>query len=201
MTSRAMRSEQRKQRIIESATEAFAKHGYHNSSLKDIAAQVGISAPSLLHHFGTKEALLTAVLDARDSDSDSTRSRIERGVDEQLLQHLVETMRENTDRWGITQLYTVLSVESITTDHPARPYFVSRFKGLRQLIAKALLDEATELRDGTPPAEGLTDQYAAILIAAMDGLQIQWLLDPDEIDVPGSTALVIAALLEALKES
>ncbi|THV33676.1 TetR/AcrR family transcriptional regulator [Glycomyces buryatensis] len=60
------RGRESKTRIIDSATELFAGGGFTQTSLSDIAMQVGTSKSSLLHHFGSKDALLAAVLAKRD---------------------------------------------------------------------------------------------------------------------------------------
>jgi AcrR family transcriptional regulator len=49
-------------RITDAAAELFLRNGYAQTSLRDIAAAVGIKAGSIYYHFDSKEALLLDVL-------------------------------------------------------------------------------------------------------------------------------------------
>ena len=47
--------------VLNSALELFARHGFADTSLREISRQSGVSHPLILHHFGTKEELYSAV--------------------------------------------------------------------------------------------------------------------------------------------
>lgn len=105
---------------------------------------------------------------------------------------MLETARLYTTRLGIAQAYTALSGESITEHHPARPWFESRYEGLREMVRDALV-ETLHGRESPPEAE--LDAATAAIIATMDGLQLQWLLDFDAIDMPPAVSLVVESIL------
>jgi len=56
-------ADQTKERILDAAYRALVKRGYHETSMKDIAAEAGV-APGLAHYyFETKEDLLVAAIE------------------------------------------------------------------------------------------------------------------------------------------
>jgi AcrR family transcriptional regulator len=58
---------QRRERIVEVATEAFARRGFHGTSIGEIAEAAGITKPVLYDHFASKRALYVELMErARD---------------------------------------------------------------------------------------------------------------------------------------
>lgn len=53
---------------LAAALSAFAEHGYHGTSVRDIAARAGLSVPGLYHHYPSKQSLLQALLELTMSD-------------------------------------------------------------------------------------------------------------------------------------
>src|SRR4051812_14999202 len=60
------RGVERRSVIVQAATELFARDGYRGTGLAAIAGAVGVPPAAVLHHFGSKENLLLAVLRERD---------------------------------------------------------------------------------------------------------------------------------------
>lgn len=57
-----------RERILDAALVSFADRGYEATSLDALAAGLGVRKQTILYHFGTKEALLEAVIDASAAD-------------------------------------------------------------------------------------------------------------------------------------
>jgi AcrR family transcriptional regulator len=55
------RSDAKRARIVEVATQHFAEHGYHAARVGDIAAALGIAKGSIFQHFGSKDGLFFEV--------------------------------------------------------------------------------------------------------------------------------------------
>ncbi|MFJ4637924.1 TetR/AcrR family transcriptional regulator [Streptomyces hygroscopicus] len=177
------KGERRRAQIIEAAFTAFGTVGYRNASMVRLAAACGVSRAGLLHHFPTKESLLAAVLEQRERQDDERFFQAGEAARDGLeyFASMIRLVAHNQANPGIVSLFAVLSSEASAPDHPAHPYFVARYQRARRAMRSAVDDLARRqlLRPHVDPAGLPVD-----LIALIDGLQIQWLLDPHAIDMP-----------------
>ncbi len=184
------RGRARREQIVESATELFARTGYRNATILEIAEHAGISRTGLLHHFSSKEALLEAVLMKRDLDDEAGF-----GVTPDPLgglQRLVRLAQHNAEVPHIVSLFAVLSAEAGDPDHPAHDYFVRRYAEAH-VSFRLSLQQAQDAGILVPDVD--LDHEARTLIALMDGLQIQWLISPDEVDMAGELGTELQKLV------
>jgi hypothetical protein len=113
----------------------------------------------------------------------------------ELFLHLVRTALVNSRRAGIVQVFIVLSAEAVTEGHPARPFFEQRYSKLRGEVALAF--RALCEQEGVN-APATIDAASASILAVMDGLQMQWLLNPEGIDLAETTEFAIRAIVNAV---
>ena len=179
----------RHEEILKAATEVFAAKGFRGGTLADVAERVGMTHAGVLHHFGSKENLLREVLTYRDRLDDAVTLDVH-GL--AFFRHLIATARHNMARPGIVQTYVVQSAEAVTDDNPGYPFFRDRFASLRALVVDEL--RTIQNADAPLPQADLVDAASSI-IALMDGLQVQWLIDPDCIDLGDATAFAIEAIV------
>jgi AcrR family transcriptional regulator len=163
----------RREQILAVATEMFGNAGFRGVSLADIAARVGISQPGLIHHFRSKEELLIATLERRDAESSGHIEEAFR--DSLVVDALLSLCRYNMENPDSVRLYSVESAESLEPGHPAHGFFRNRYARVRETVAeRARRDQ----RSGHFATDVDPFEFAAGVIALMDGLQVQWLLDP-----------------------
>ncbi|OAH49688.1 TetR/AcrR family transcriptional regulator [Microbacterium oleivorans] len=160
----------RRQEILDRAIEVFRERGAHGTSLRKIAEAIGVSHAALLHYFDSREQLLVAVYKhAEDSRVDSPDLRP--GIDT-----MIEAAIKNVEVPGLVTLYSTLLAASLETESGVgREFFTARFTGLRATMTESLRRQQAE---GLVRDDVSAEHLASLLIAASDGLQIQWLLDP-----------------------
>lgn len=164
----------RRQEILDKAIEVFAERGSKKTSLRAIAQEVGVTHAALTHYFGSLEDLLVAVYREHERRSDSEHPEPPADVSPAMMMRV--SAEENRSIPGLIQLYSMLVASALEEDHPAAHEFAThRFTRLRQELSERVrvMQASGSLRDDLDP-----DLVSALVIAASDGLQTQWLLDP-----------------------
>ncbi|WP_171042416.1 TetR/AcrR family transcriptional regulator [Sinomonas gamaensis] len=189
----AIKGEQTRKAVLDTAIQLFGEHGYDGCSLSQIAKRSGVVQSALHYHFGTKDRLLAEALESHYPRS-ATRpdlEAIERG-ETTFSEEIVRVTAKNAADPHLVRFFSVMSGESLTESHPAARFFRERYAivttGMTNAIARS---------------QGVTDPEAisrlALLVrtvyAGMDGLQMQWLRDP-EVDLVGGVRL-LARMAEA----
>jgi AcrR family transcriptional regulator len=86
--------------ILDAAIAVMAEHGYHGTSIRDIAMRAGVSPAALYHHFASKQQLLATIMErgieallqrsraALDAAGERPADRLRALVEVQVLFHL-----------------------------------------------------------------------------------------------------------------
>jgi AcrR family transcriptional regulator len=178
-TTETARGRTQRDRVLRAAMDIFSAQGYRGASLDAVAEAVGMTRQGLLHYFPSKVQLLLGVLDLRQ-ELDHVRV-------EQMFEHahgmadvLLTLVRRNQVQPELIRMFTILAAESVDAEHPGHEWFVDRYRGLRSRMAERI---AAEQRAGALSSALTAGSIATLLIAVMDGLQIQHLLDPGDVDM------------------
>lgn len=174
----------RRREILDRAIEVFAERGAEGTSLRAIGEAIGVSHAALKHYFASREELLIEVYRAAEERSLAAEPM---PPDGSVVGLMTQAARRNHGVPGLVQLYSTLVAGALERGHePSRLFFGERFASLRRLLTERIEAEqlAGRIRaDISPPAA------AALIIAASDGLQTQWLLDP-AVDIEKSLELL-----------
>lgn len=181
---RLNREEQRaltKARLIASARIVFARRGFHQALLEEIAEQAGYSTGAIYANFESKEELFLAVLD----DHVAARVRaVEQAVSEAGTP--AQRARAGADDWmrflcedpGWYRLFIELWSHA-QRDPELRARVAARFAAFPKANAELVQAGARDLDIALP--EGLANAAGTLFTALADGLALMKLLDPEAV--------------------
>ncbi|WTW99122.1 TetR/AcrR family transcriptional regulator [Streptomycetaceae bacterium NBC_01309] len=179
----------RRNEILTVALDVFATLGEKGALIKEIADRMGMSQAGVLRYFGSREGLLIWALAERDR---LAKERVAQEVYADPISPMAATLRRSSDVAGLVRLYVSMAAASGFPDHPARDFFEVRngdiLVALREGLA-ALQAEGRIRSDIDPEA------IARLALAAADGIQHQWLLDPT-VDMGGVIDTIVALVVD-----
>lgn len=162
-----------KRKIIEAAARIISEQGISNATVRLIAEEAGISTGAIYYYYASKEEILADLFDqkilslseARQNNNEAGEPSLNEGL--ALLKKL-----ENTwDKTQIKRLYLFLAQEAILGNDDLNGRFAENYTVRIQEMEEYLQSLPVDVPEGT--RRGI----AMLIIAALDGIAFQSLLD------------------------
>ena len=132
-----------------------------------------MTEPGVLRLFGSKEALLLAVLEYWRGQLELVEDGGRNGL--VSLRRIAEKLSGDHDLDAARRLFSVISVEAHSMSHPARS-FVLEWNASRLSAVTTAISSASARGEIRPLTNTQVASKAALTIALIDGLELQWLI-------------------------
>lgn len=189
---RRKKSEVTRQRILDAAVRLFVERGYERTTMRDIAAQTGMSLGSTYYYFATKEEIVLAFYEKGCAEHiRSCEAFFETTAD--LRGRIEHVIRSKLDEWRpYREFIRVLTRTGIDSESPVSP-FSPATAGIRA-DAIRLFERALEGASGVPSS--LRAHLPRLLWLYQLGIVLFWVNDrsPDQ----RKTALLVDRSLAVL---
>ncbi|MBF6333820.1 TetR/AcrR family transcriptional regulator [Nocardia transvalensis] len=157
--------------LLAAAKRCLAERGYARTTVRDIVAASGSNLAAINYHFGTRDTLLSQAM------IESTTEAVQR---------ILDTLADTSGGQPAARLETFLR-QLITTFTEDRSVWAANIESLAQSLhsgdirveVSAKQQEARRSLAGMlVPTAAPDDAVGAVLLTLLDGLLVQWLLDP-----------------------
>ena len=180
MTPRIVDRGERRAQILGAATRVFARRGYHATRVADIAREAGVAQGTVYLYFGSREDILVSAFGAfaegmmagvgEALEAEEPAVRRLRSVVRAVLSSMEaepELSRVVLDFWSAGAFEAGSGGVGIDTGEV--------YAGYRGIFG-GLLEEAR--REGDV-REDLPENAPAVIVGAIEGVLLQWIVDPD----------------------
>lgn len=164
------KGERSRQTILEATGRLIAKQGGNHVTLDQVAEECGIAKSSILWHFGSKDELLLEVIDS---------------IYRQFADTIISKYRPDlTTLQKVT--YLLDDYGAVSADRPEIPtiFFSFAFSNKRQQKIREKIREIYQWnRQAYVDHLHISENLAVILLGMVNGILIQWLMDPVRIPI------------------
>lgn len=172
----------RRESIIWHALTLFARRGYIDTTMREIAEASDVAKSTLFHHFASKQDILIAVLSSRIGAS-AAELLAQAEIDARATLISRATRMGSTERLKLENAVAgMLCHEAATSDHPAHELISVR---LKEIWAIALQWFTLAQRQGSLDADRDPSFEASMYVAVSTGLHLQRLYEGDAVDAAG----------------
>ncbi|MEH3123452.1 MAG: TetR/AcrR family transcriptional regulator [Sphingomonas phyllosphaerae] len=178
--------------LLLAAVRMFNEHGFHATSLDDVAASLGVSKPTIYHHLGNKDQVLLECVSIglgqlREAAAVAA-AEPGRGID-RLRDFLIRYARINMDDFGRCVIRT--------GDEALSPDSAARFRSLKREIDDALRDLiAAGIADGSVVADD--PKLLAFALAGALNWPARWFVPGGTLGATEVAERMVAMLIEGV---
>ncbi len=187
--------EVRRGMLIEATTRSIAKYGYSGTTIERICEEAGVSRGLINHHFGSKdELILQSYRKLCDEWTYYTKDMLEGSIEPEEALRAAISMNFNTAMFKQEYLSIWLGFWSVIPKNP-------ELKRLDRALYKADIAKFQTLfeRLATKRKLKFDARLQAIgLLGLMDGLWLQWSLDPKYFSVDEAKAVCLGSIAHLL---
>lgn len=196
MSPRLDVSEERKEQILAAATRVFARQGFDAARMADIAEEADLSIGGVYWYYKGKDDLIEALIaslfapdiaamhDLLDAPG-SARDRLLGFMDRHLHQ-----LEPATDLFVVIYRAFGLGIGDVCLREHLAGYVNGYLDGIAALLEQGMAHGEFRQTDARQAARGL--------VGLIDGIALQWLVDPDEVAWADMVLASITLLLDAL---
>jgi AcrR family transcriptional regulator len=185
--------------LLSAALRVFARRGYRQASVDEIAAEAGYSKGAVYWHFSGKAELLLTLLEERVDAP--MREKVALLAAAPVEQDMAVEAARTFGRLAATEREALMLEREYATlalrDPELRARYVERQAELRRTLAAAMEARARHL--GTPDLDGPAEDVARIVMAIIGGLSADELIEPGSVrpELLGEALAIIYAGLVA----
>jgi TetR/AcrR family transcriptional regulator, fatty acid metabolism regulator protein len=203
MTPKIVNKDERRRKILEAATRVFARKGYHASRIADIAREAGIAQGTVYLYFERREEILIGafevfaeemlagvreVLEVEEPALGRLRSVV--GVVLSSMEAQPELSRVLLDFWSAGAFRAGGAEESLGID------FGEVYAQYRGIFGELLVEAK---REGSVRSD-LPEDAPAVIVGAIEGVALQWIVDPEAVRPVEMAEPVLDVFLGGLSE-
>ncbi|HEY3691788.1 MAG TPA: TetR/AcrR family transcriptional regulator [Pseudonocardiaceae bacterium] len=181
--------------LLDGARRCLLERGYARTTARDLVAASGTNLASIGYHFGSKEALLNGAMQQCFDEYIAQITRIvfadPSATPVQRLQASWVALVSTFEQYRPLMVAFVEALAQAERVPELRAQLAECYERLRATVADMVRSSVDGLSDVT------ARQVASFLIAVYDGLQVQWLLDPERAPTPDALMAALEVALPA----
>ena len=194
-----MATAETKTALLQAAKQLVVERGYGGASVRDLAALSGANPAAINYHFGSRENLLNqAILDIFVEWADRAAAQGPADPEAEPLQQLAARARPAVDGIPAARPAFVISLEALLQAQRS-PELHRQLSEHYGKLRQHAIEEMRSTERGRELPQRFLEVVASYMLAVVDGLQLQALLDPQVIPTGEELANFYEALAAAAR--